>query len=425
MFKKFNINFYDSLFALLPLSIILGPAVSLINILLFILIYFFKYFKKDHLNYFIKDKTIILFFLLNLYLIFNTLISIEPSSGIFRNFGFVRFIFLFIAINYFFYIKKYDLSSFKIWTIVFLVVVFDVYFERFYGTNILGFGSEEQDFGRRVISFFKDEPIAGAYLSGLLFIVAGYIFTIFKNKKRTFKIIPSFLLLIFLTSVLITGERSNTIRVFVGFLLFVFLLDYFKLRYKIIFSASFVVIFFISLYQSEYLKERYVEQIYNLFFTSEIKAQHDLKNNQYIKLYKSGLSVFKKNPVFGVGNKNYRVETCHKDKHDKFNYYCTTHPHQIYIEFLSEHGIVGTIISLSVFFIIIFKVLRQIIESKNYIQIGAFTYILSNFLPMIPSGAFFSDFNITFFMLNLSLMYAVSDKTNIFKDKINSGPLAQ
>ena len=69
--------------------------------------------------------------------------------------------------------------------------------------------------------------------------------------------------------------------------------------------------------------------------------------------------------------------------------------------------------------------MRQIIESKNYIQIGAFTYILSNFLPMIPSGAFFSDFNITFFMLNLSLMYAVSDKTNIFKDKINSGPLAQ
>ena len=33
---------------------------------------------------------------------------------------------------------------------------------------------------------------------------------------------------------------------------------------------------------------------------------------------------------------------------------------------------------LSVFFIIIFKVLRQIIESKNYIQIGDFFYILYN-----------------------------------------------
>ena len=162
-----------------------------------------------------------MFFYLTYILIFNTLISIDPSSGIFRNFGFVRFIFLFIAINYFFYIKKYDLSSFKIWTALFLIVVFDVYFERFNGTNILGFGSEEQDFGPRVISFFKDEPIAGSYLSGLLFIIIGYLFLIFKKKKRTLKIIPLLMLLIFLTSVLITGERSNTIKIFVGFLLFV------------------------------------------------------------------------------------------------------------------------------------------------------------------------------------------------------------
>ena len=54
MVKKLNINFYDSLFALLPLSIIFGPAVSLTNIFLLILVYFFKYFQKDHLNYILK-----------------------------------------------------------------------------------------------------------------------------------------------------------------------------------------------------------------------------------------------------------------------------------------------------------------------------------------------------------------------------------
>ena len=107
MLKKLNINFYESLFALLPLSIILGSAVSLINIFLLILVYFLKYYQKDHLHYIIKNKAIILFFLLNLYLIFNTLISIDPSSGIFRNFGFIRLIFLFIAINYLFYINFY------------------------------------------------------------------------------------------------------------------------------------------------------------------------------------------------------------------------------------------------------------------------------------------------------------------------------
>ena len=40
MFKKLNLNFYDSLFVLLPLSIILGPTISLINVFLFIIIYF-------------------------------------------------------------------------------------------------------------------------------------------------------------------------------------------------------------------------------------------------------------------------------------------------------------------------------------------------------------------------------------------------
>ena len=39
-----------------------------------------------------------------------------------------------------------------------------------------------------------------------------------------------------------------------------------------------------------------------------------LDNSIYITLYKSGLYVFKNNPWFGVGNKNYRIETCDTKK---------------------------------------------------------------------------------------------------------------
>ena len=57
----------------------------------------------------------------------------------------------------------------------------------------------------------------------------------------------------------------------------------------------------------------------------------------YTALYKSSFNVFKDYPIFGVGNKNYRLETCKEIT--KSYYYCETHPHQIYFEFLAEHGL--------------------------------------------------------------------------------------
>ena len=95
-------------------------------------------------------------------------------------------------------------------------------------------------------------------------------------------------------------------------------------------------------------------------------------------------------------------------------YYCLTHPHQVYIEMLSEHGIVGTIIMISIIFHLMFRIIRKVIESRNYSQAGCFVFLLINFIPILPSGSFFNNFNITLFMINLSLLYAVNKEKNIF-----------
>ena len=162
---------------------------------------------------------------------------------------------------------------------------------------------------------------------------------------------------------------------------------------------------------------RYAGQIYNQLVDKETRSK--FSNNLYIQLYKSGYAVFKINPLLGVGNKNYRVETCDKKKKDiNQEYYCTTHPHQLYFELLSEHGIFGFLIILSIIFFLIFRLIRIILLSKNYIQVGAFIYLIINFIPILPSGAFFSDFNLTLFMLNFSIMYAINKDTNIFSAKM-------
>ena len=74
----------------------------------------------------------------------------------------------------------------------------------------------------------------------------------------------------------------------------------------------------------------------------------------------------------------------------------------------------GTILLLSILFFLIFKILKIIIISRDLIQIGCFVYLLTNFIPVLPGGSFFSDFNSTIFWINFSLMYACNKQTNIF-----------
>ena len=408
------------LFSILPLSIVVGPSVSLLNILFIIFLYFFIFFKNKHYELIYKDNTIRLLFFIYIYLIINSLISIDYEIGLNRNLGFIRLIFLFIAINYFFFISKKNFKIFNVWTIFFIIFVIDVYFERFSGANFFGWGADEinnvkQPHGIRVMSFFKDEPIAGAYLNGLFLLISGYFLTFFKSKNKIYFFL--FLILcFFLFSILLTGERSNSIRAIFGVILFLSFLDFIKLRYKIFTFLILIGAILLIIFNSDYLKHRYYGQLYKEAFLKE--DTKFFKENTYINLYKSGFNVFKNYPLFGVGNKNYRVETCN-EKNLKFNYYCITHPHQIYLEFLSEHGLIGTTILLSIFFILIFKNLKIMILSQNYIQIGAFLYLLSTFLPLIPSGSFFTDFNITLFFINFSLMYGVCKETNIFYQKKN------
>ncbi len=418
--ENIKISLPTILFSILPISIIIGSSFSLINTVLlglsFVLIYFSK--KDIEINDF---KPIFFLIILYFYLILNSLISIDVTSGIYRNFGFIRFILLFLIINYIFFINEKNFNIFKIWTSIFFVVLIDVYIERFTGSNILGFGRLEidgipQPYADRVISFFRTEPIAGAYLSGFCFIVLGYILNYLKPKK-ILKIFGFLIVLISLVGIILTGERSNGLKSLIGFLIFISIIDYVKLKNKILIFLSIFAIFFLTISFSDYVKLRYVDQFYSEIKTKD-KRKNFLENSLYIKLYKSGIHVFKNNPWLGVGNKNYRVETCDAKKNSIYKeYWCLTHPHQVYIEMLSEHGIIGTTIIMSIIFFLMFRIIRKIIDARNYVQAGCLAFLLINFVPLLPSGAFFNNFNITLFMINFSLMYATNKETNIFSKK--------
>ena len=85
-------------------------------------------------------------------------------------------------------------------------------------------------------------------------------------------------------------------------------------------------------------------------------------------------------------------------------------------EFLAEHGLFGSIILLYILFNLIFSKIKIVLVSKNLLQLGCLIFLITSFIPILPTGAFFADYNLTIFWINLSIMYAVGEKTNVYKN---------
>ena len=250
-------SYFLLLFSFIPASIIIGSAVSLINILIidFSFIFLILY-KKDYK--FLSNKSVKLIIFLCLYLIFNSIISKDFSMSVNRNFGFIRFGILFLAFNYFFYNKDFVNKVLIVWVLTLSILSLDTYIESIFGKNILGYG---EAYGSRIVSFFKDEPIVGGYINGFYLIIIGYLFYIKKNITNKYKYLILIISIFFIIAIILTGERSNSIKAISGFFLFYLFNDFFKFKEKIFSILLLIILFTFLLNSSDFLKERYGGQL--------------------------------------------------------------------------------------------------------------------------------------------------------------------
>ena len=408
---KYIYNYFLFLFSIIPITFLIGPAISLSNIILidisFIILIIYK---KDY--FFLKSKPIKFLLILYLYFILNSFLSVDYSIGQYRNFGFLRLIIFFVAFNYFFFQKSFFKKMLIFWSIVIFIVIIDVFIEQFTGTNIFGYNFgvrfyiDQVQYGR-IVSFFEDEPIVGGYLFGFYLILAGFLLNEFRDKKILF--VFAFIILILFT-IILTGERSNSIRAFFGFGLIVLFMSKFDFKTKIVSLSSVVILIMFLIPNVKYLEIRFINNVKDVFSSHSI----------YFDIYKSASQVFENNKIFGVGNKNYRVETCNTKRTIEDNtdlYHCQTHPHQFYLELISEHGIVGSFLILFILFKLIFSKIIETFKKDNYLKSGSLIYMLLMFIPLLPTGAFFGDFLLTIFIINLSIFYASDKSSNIFFQK--------
>ena len=125
--------------------------------------------------------------------------------------------------------------------------------------------------------------------------------------------------------------------------------------------------------------------------------------------------MFKKNIITGVGIRNFRLE-CLKDEYRYIGVNsCTTHPHNTYIQFLAETGIIGflfigsLLLYISIFLMSNFlKVIKgkKIFNSANIFSVAVFI----NIFPLVPTGSFFNNWLSTVYFLPLAFFFYSLEK---------------
>ena len=301
-----------------------------------------------------------------------------------RNFFFIKYIIFVLGTISFISEKKFRLSFvYKSWVIIITIFAIDMFVQFFLGRNIIGLESPLKF--HRVSGFMGDEMKAGSLLLSFSLIVSCFLI---KNNK--YKNAGIFLIIFFISAIFISGDRSNFIKSLFLFSLILLFLNK-ELIKKLFLLLIFLLIFIFTIMSNyETFSLRYKEDLFSKLASNNYNILNYLKNSEYGKIYHTGILLFQNNKLFGVGNKNFRL-LCKYNEREKFlinnkieyekgfvdekyfeKFRCNTHPHQIYIEILSEHGFFGFAILLSLLSIFIKQNILFIFKKKIYFLVVNF-----------------------------------------------------
>lgn len=289
---------------------------------------------------------------------------------------------------------KYSFIIIKVLGIFYAIsAIFHYLFTDLYLNNILPlFETFEQD--SILWSFYRGSysgiTTQTAHLAGYsLSAIAVIIFSNW-NVKFPKKFFSITLLIILFLGLILSAKRAHFIFMIVAMLITLFVsLNYKKSLKKIIkfISGTLVIILLlISLYNVINFSEdspivNFVNEWERTF--SDLLKGKDVTSGRVV-LYKHALEMFKDKPVFGIGWKEFKSNSLGLIRND-----VESHPHNIYIQLLTELGIIG--FSLFMFPVLYlyyksFKLLRLILKDNGLFK-------------KWELGLKFSFFSQTFFLL--------------------------
>lgn len=409
--EKFLIFFPSILIALMPLSLITGPFLSDLSVVLVGIIFLINIYINKNFS-FLKNKFFFVFIIYFIYLLFNSVVKYYDINNLRTSLSYLRFGLFFMGIFYFLE-KKPEIIKwlFFVFLFSFFILILHAYIQYFFKIDILNVGNSNG----RISGLFGSEYIMGSYLSRTFPIFLGITIYLYGNQKKFIYLIS---IIFILTEVLIflSGERAafffNTLT---AIFIIIMIKDY-KLIRLISFTISIVLIIIISSFDNSAKKRIWDETISSLGFNSE---KLYLFSSVHESHYKSAFKMYLDNKALGIGLRNFR-NFCNEDKYNQEEEQsCSTHPHNTYVQLLSETGLIGFSFIIGVFFFFVYKCiyhLKQVVIWKKYyfnnFEICLLASILITIWPFVPTGNFFNNWVSIIYYFPIGFIIWSLDKSN-------------
>ena len=242
----------------------------------------------------------------------------------------------------------------------------------------------------------------------------------YENIALNINVIAGFLTLVYPLLFIFIKEQKNT-KVFISITIFI-LFAIFLTKCRIAIALSFVSTIIALL---EYNKKKYVKYIIIVSFIllilaisyiSVLKFDFNSINDRLI-WWKTAYLIFKENVFFGCGFGNYMVLFKAFRPELVVN---TLFAHNIFLQLLSDIGLVGTISFFSLLSCFYFNFIERLIKEKDvyfykYITLSVTSFIIINLVDY----SFFVPANMpVFFIIFSSMFFTESTKVQKCKNKI-------
>jgi O-antigen ligase len=274
-------------------------------------------------------------------------------------------------------------------------LIIDGYIQYFFGKNLFGI---ELYSNYRVSSFFGSELILGSYLARFFPILFG-LFIFLETKKKN-KLLLFVITIIFILSeglIFLSGERLALFFMNLSAIYIILMLKEYKI-YRLctyLISLGLIAIMLILFPVS---KQRLIDQTFNDFrsHSTEVGNKFYIFSKPHNDMYITAYRIFLDNKLFGVGPRQFR-NTC--EPYEVSGYSCETHPHNTYLELLSESGIFSFTMVMSVFILISFLSIKhfasKLLGNKkgffNDFEVCLLSAMIISLWPFSPSGSFFNN----------------------------------